>query len=107
MKFKQLYCRFEFKLFFAERKYKKILAWSQRVAAAVGIAKGIQFLHTGIVPGSSALKLKTTDILLDLNFVAKISSHNLPLLTEYTGKVKIYIIYAILVLFLNMYQVNT
>ncbi|WOG91030.1 hypothetical protein DCAR_0310278 [Daucus carota subsp. sativus] len=70
----------------SERKYKKILAWSQRVAAAVGIAKGIQFLHTGIVPGSSALKLKTTDILLDLNFVAKISSHNLPLLTEYTGK---------------------
>ncbi|KAL8125547.1 hypothetical protein AgCh_012998 [Apium graveolens] len=70
----------------SERMDKKTLTWSQRIAAAVGIAKGIQFLHTGIVPGVFALKLKTTDILLDLNFVAKISSHNLPL-TEYIGKV--------------------
>ncbi|KAK1393637.1 putative inactive leucine-rich repeat receptor-like protein kinase [Heracleum sosnowskyi] len=71
----------------SEGRDKKTLTWSQRIAAAVGIAKGLQFLHTGVVPGVFALKLKTTDILLDLNFVAKISIHNLPLLTENIGKV--------------------
>lgn len=64
-----------------------MLTWSQRIAAAIGVAKGIQFLHAGIVPGVFSNKLKITDILLDLNLVAKISSHNLPLLTEYVGKV--------------------
>lgn len=68
----------------------------------MGIAKGIEFLHTGVVPGVFALKLKTTDILLDLNFVAKISIHNLPLLTENIGKVsQKMIIYAILLLFFD------
>ncbi|XP_039006148.1 probable inactive leucine-rich repeat receptor-like protein kinase At3g03770 [Hibiscus syriacus] len=30
---------------------KHSLTWAQRISAAIGIAKGIQFLHTGIVPG--------------------------------------------------------
>lgn len=71
----------------SERRDDQTLTWSQRIAAAIGVAKGIQFLHAGIVPGVFSNKLKITDILLDLNFVAKISSHNLPLLTEYIGKV--------------------
>ncbi|KAK3014751.1 hypothetical protein RJ639_009906, partial [Escallonia herrerae] len=58
------------------------LTWSQRIAAAIGIAKGIKFLHTGIVPGVFSNHLKTTDILLDQNLVAKICSYNLPLLAE-------------------------
>ncbi|KAE8699226.1 ubiquitin-conjugating enzyme E2 2-like [Hibiscus syriacus] len=29
---------------------KHSLTWAQRISAAIGIAKGIQFLHTGIVP---------------------------------------------------------
>ncbi|KAL5708735.1 hypothetical protein ACHQM5_019501 [Ranunculus cassubicifolius] len=63
------------------------LTWTQRIAAAVGIAKGIQFLHTGIVPGVYSNNLKITDILLDNNLVAKISSYNLPLLAENMRKV--------------------
>ncbi|XP_010266686.1 PREDICTED: probable inactive leucine-rich repeat receptor-like protein kinase At3g03770 isoform X2 [Nelumbo nucifera] len=63
------------------------LTWTQRIAAAIGIAKGIQFLHTGIVPGVFSNNLKITDILLDQNLVAKISSYNLPLLAENMGKV--------------------
>ncbi|XXG73960.1 hypothetical protein AAC387_Pa07g2802 [Persea americana] len=58
------------------------LSWTQRIAAAIGVAKGIQFLHTGIVPGVLANNLKTTSILLDQNLVAKISSYNLPILEE-------------------------
>uniref|UniRef100_A0A6M2EJI0 Protein kinase domain-containing protein n=1 Tax=Populus davidiana TaxID=266767 RepID=A0A6M2EJI0_9ROSI len=61
--------------------------WTQRIAAAIGVAKGIQFLHTGIVPGVYSNNLKITDVLLDQNLVAKISSYNLPLLAENRGMV--------------------
>ncbi|XP_016476293.1 putative inactive leucine-rich repeat receptor-like protein kinase At3g03770 [Nicotiana tabacum] len=56
--------------------------WTQRMGAALGIAKGIQFLHTGIVPGIFSNQLKITDVLLDQNLHVKISKYNLPLLTE-------------------------
>ncbi|KAF3667015.1 putative inactive leucine-rich repeat receptor-like protein kinase [Capsicum annuum] len=58
------------------------LTWTQRMSAAIGIAKGIQFLHTGLVPGIFSNQLKITDILLDQNFHVKISKYNLRLLTE-------------------------
>lgn len=63
------------------------LTWSQRIAAMVAVARGIQFLHKGIVPGIFSNNLKTTDILLEQNFSAKISSYNLPLLPEIQGEV--------------------
>ncbi|KAK6942457.1 Serine-threonine/tyrosine-protein kinase, catalytic domain [Dillenia turbinata] len=64
----------------------RVLSWTQRISAAIGVVKGIQFLHTGIVPGVYANNLKITDVLLDQNLVAKISSYNLPLLAENLGK---------------------
>ncbi|KAA8516894.1 hypothetical protein F0562_017288 [Nyssa sinensis] len=70
----------------SEGRARRTLTWMQRIAAAIGVAKGIQFLHTGIVPGVFSNNLKITDVLLDQNFVAKISSYNLPLLTENIGK---------------------
>ncbi|XP_071710172.1 probable inactive leucine-rich repeat receptor-like protein kinase At3g03770 [Rutidosis leptorrhynchoides] len=60
----------------------KTFPWSLRIAAAIGIAKGIQFLHTGIVPAVFLNNLKITDVLLDQNFVAKISCYKLPLLDQ-------------------------
>lgn len=66
----------------ADRHYRKSLTWTQRVAVATGVAKGIQFLHTEIVPGVYSNNLKITDVLLDQNFVAKISSYNMPLLSK-------------------------
>ncbi|XVF06657.1 hypothetical protein REPUB_Repub06bG0069100 [Reevesia pubescens] len=71
----------------SEGHARRSLTWAQRISAAIGIAKGIQFLHTGIVPGVYSNKLKITDILMDQNLVAKISSYNLPLLAESAGKV--------------------
>lgn len=56
--------------------------WTQRIAAAIGVVKGIQFLHTGTVPGVYSNNLKITDVLLDNNHHVKISSYNLPLLAE-------------------------
>ncbi|XP_007010597.2 PREDICTED: probable inactive leucine-rich repeat receptor-like protein kinase At3g03770 [Theobroma cacao] len=61
------------------------LKWTQRIAAAIGVAKGIQFLHAGILPGVFSNNLKITDVLLDQNLLAKISSYNLPLLAENGG----------------------
>ncbi|KAH7675240.1 Non-specific serine/threonine protein kinase protein [Dioscorea alata] len=58
------------------------LNWPQRIAAAIGVARGIQFLHAGIIPGLFANNLKTTNILLDQNLVTKISSYNLPVFFE-------------------------
>ncbi|KAF5735175.1 hypothetical protein HS088_TW15G00675 [Tripterygium wilfordii] len=68
-------------------RVRQPLTWAQRIAAAIGVAKGIQFLHTGIVPGIYSNNLKITDILLDHNLVAKISSYNLPLLAQSAWKV--------------------
>lgn len=72
----------------SEKRGKRVLTWSQRISAAIGVAKGIQFLHTGIVPGIYANYVKITDVLLDQNLIAKISSYNLPLLTENIEKVQ-------------------
>lgn len=66
----------------SEGHSRQSLTWTQRIAAAIGVAKGIQFLHTGIVPGVYSNNLKITDILLDQNHVAKISCYNLPLLAK-------------------------
>lgn len=66
---------------------RKSLSWTQRIGAAIGVAKGIQFLHTGIVPGVYSIDLKIEDVLLDQNLVAKISSYKLPLFSN-MGKVR-------------------
>lgn len=67
---------------FVEANSAQKFTWTQRMSAAIGIAKGIQFLHTGIVPGIFSNQLKITDVLLDQNFHVKISKYNLPLLIE-------------------------
>lgn len=71
----------------AEGRGRGKLTWMQRISAAIGVARGIQFLHTGIVPGLFSNNLKIIDVLLDHNLAAKISSYNLPFLADYTGKV--------------------
>ncbi|XP_062214362.1 probable inactive leucine-rich repeat receptor-like protein kinase At3g03770 isoform X2 [Phragmites australis] len=58
------------------------LTWAQRISAIIGVAKGIQFLHGGIVPGIVGNNLMITNILLDQNHVAKIGSYNIPILAE-------------------------
>ncbi|KAK1311725.1 putative LRR receptor-like serine/threonine-protein kinase [Acorus calamus] len=62
-----------------EWRQKEMMKWPQRVAAVIGIARGIQFLHTVAVPGIYKNRLKTENILLDETLTAKISNYNLPL----------------------------
>ncbi|GJM96873.1 hypothetical protein PR202_ga13746 [Eleusine coracana subsp. coracana] len=58
------------------------LTWAQRISAAIGVAKGIQFLHGGIIPGIYENNLRITNILIDQNHVAKIGSYNIPIMAE-------------------------
>ncbi|KAK1407741.1 hypothetical protein QVD17_39367 [Tagetes erecta] len=58
------------------------LSWTQRLAAAIGISKGVQFLNTQITQRIFRNNLKITDVLLDQSFKVKISGYNLPLLAE-------------------------
>ncbi|KAM0007998.1 putative protein kinase RLK-Pelle-LRR-VI-1 family [Helianthus debilis subsp. tardiflorus] len=58
------------------------LSWAQRLAAAIGISKGIQFLSTHITQRIFPNNLKITDVLLDQSFKVKISGYNLPLQAE-------------------------
>ena len=67
----------------------KKLNWTQRISAAIGVTKGVQFLHTGIVPGVYSNNLKITNVLMDHDLHPKISSYNLPLLVEITATVLI------------------
>lgn len=61
--------------------------WSKRIAVAVEVAKGIQFLQTGMMPGLYSNNLKTTNVLLDHSLHVKLNSYNLPLLAENKNKV--------------------
>lgn len=72
----------------AERRSKRSLTWMQRISAAIGMAKGLQYLQTVMMPGVYSNNLKITDVLLDHNLDSKISCYNLPLLGENTGKVR-------------------
>lgn len=48
------------------------------MAVTIGIARGVQFLHTGVAPGVFGNNLKMENILLDESVSAKISNYNLP-----------------------------
>lgn len=49
------------------------------MAITIGIAKGTQFLHTGVVPGIFGNNLKIDNILLDDSLNPKVSGYKIPL----------------------------
>lgn len=71
---------------------KEILKWPHRMGITMGIARGIQFLHTGTQHGIFGNDLTIENVLLDDNLTAKISSYNISLSSkvEYNNFMKLY-----------------
>ncbi|CAL5368501.1 unnamed protein product [Camellia sinensis] len=72
----------DFRSHLSESCPEKVLTWSDRLAVLIGIAKAVDFLHTGVIPVSFSNRLKTNNILLDEYRIAKLSDYGMSIITE-------------------------
>ncbi|KAL6839408.1 hypothetical protein ACP4OV_030678 [Aristida adscensionis] len=71
-----------------EWRKREMLKWPQRVTAAIGAARGIQFLHNVTAPGIVENNINIENILLDKTLTSKISEFSLPMIaTSKNGKI--------------------
>ncbi|KAJ9552202.1 hypothetical protein OSB04_016247 [Centaurea solstitialis] len=68
------------------------LSWLQRLKICIGAARGLEYLHTGIGTQHGIIHrdVKSSNVLLDENFAAKISDFGLAKIGELTRKSDVY-----------------
>lgn len=71
-----------FRTHLSENTPGKALNWSERLAVLIGVAKAVQFLHTGVIPGFFNNRVKTNNILLNEHRIAKLSDYGLSIVSE-------------------------
>ncbi|KAF1873905.1 hypothetical protein Lal_00029611 [Lupinus albus] len=67
-------------------KKRDMLKWPQRMAISIGIARGVQFLHTGVAPAIYGNNLSIKNILLDDSLNAKVSGYTIPFTSNQIGR---------------------
>ncbi|CAO2818065.1 unnamed protein product [Amaranthus hypochondriacus] len=79
-----------FRSHMSDHRQVRALKWSERLVILIDIAKAVQFLHTGVIPGFFNNRLRTNNILLDEHRRAKLGDYGLSIINdddEFGGKV--------------------
>lgn len=77
------------------------------MAVTIGVARGIQFLHSGVTPGLFGNNLKTENIFLDENLKAKISNYKLPMSHMVSSHLVLFFNHCCFIfIFFNLYEQN-
>ena len=65
-----------------DHRQVRALKWSERLVILIDIAKAVQFLHTGVIPGFFNNRLRTNNILLDEHRRAKLGDYGLSIIND-------------------------
>ncbi|XP_022750484.1 probable inactive leucine-rich repeat receptor-like protein kinase At3g03770 [Durio zibethinus] len=77
-----------YRMHLSENCPEKVLKWSDRLAILIDMAKAVNFLHTGVIPGVYNNQLKTNNILLDEHHIAKLSDYGMSIIMEENEKLE-------------------
>ncbi|KAB2034457.1 hypothetical protein ES319_D04G087400v1 [Gossypium barbadense] len=77
-----------YRMHLSESCPEKVLKWSDRLAILIDVAKAVHFLHTGVIPGVYNNRLKTNNILLDEDRIAKLCDYGMSIILEYNEKLE-------------------
>ena len=82
----------------------KVFNWSERLAVCVSVAKAVHFLHTGMIPGFFNNRLKTNNVLLNEQWLAKLSDYGLSIISEESDNFVVIFLFPLVSVLLIIFQ---